>query len=56
MGEKPCSLLGFRSLLGMEQDFLRKTVKNQSIENLDNFVKQKNKEQSIQFPEIRLIS
>jgi hypothetical protein len=40
----------------MEQDFLRKTVRNQSVESLDNFVITKNKEQSIQFPEIRPIS
>jgi hypothetical protein len=55
-GEKPCSPRGFRSFLGMEQDLLRKTVRNQSVGSLDNFVITKNKEQSIQFPEIRLIS
>ena len=54
-GEKPCTPRRFRSFLGMVQDVFRKTVRNQSTESLDNFVITKNKEWSIQFPEIRLI-
>jgi len=45
----------FASFLGTEQGILRKTVRNQSTENINNFVITRNKEQSILFPKIRLI-
>jgi len=44
MREKSRALRRFRYLLEVEQDLLRKTVRNQSVENLDNFVITKNKE------------
>lgn len=38
----------------MEQDALRKKLRNQSAKSLDNFVITKNKEQLIRIPEIDL--